>query len=104
MSNIKTDVGRAVAGSSDRLKAATRADAIGKMADALRLLSDWLGDPTAEKQRKVDELIANIRALTGASPYLDDARAEARQRAEIDADVQKSLEEIFGELKIDPPL
>ena len=104
VSNIETDVGRAVAGSRDRLKAATRADAIGKMADALRLLSDWLGDPTAEKQRKVDDLIGNIRALTGASPYLDDARAEARQKAEIEADVKKSLDEIFGQLKIEPPL
>ena len=95
IARIQNDVGRAVAGSSDRLKAATRAKTLDGMAQALRLISDWLGNPTAEKQAQVEQLIANLRALTGADPFLDDTKAEAKLHAEIEADVKKSLGEIF---------
>jgi hypothetical protein len=100
VAHIQNDVGRAVAGSSDRLKAATRAKTLDGMAQALRLISDWLGNPTAQNQLAVEQLIANLRALTGADPFLDDARAEAKLKADIEADVKKSIDEIFGDMKI----
>jgi hypothetical protein len=104
VAQIQNDVGRAVAGSSDRIKAAARAKTLGDMAQALRLISTWLGNPTAQTQQQVEQLIAELRALTGADPFLDDAKAEAQLHAEIEADVKQSLAEIFGDLKIKPPL
>ena len=105
IAQIQNDVGRSVAGSSDRLKAATRARTLEGMAQALRLISDWLGNPTDDKQVQVEQLILNLRALTGAAdPFVDDAKAEAELHAEIEADVKKSLGEIFDDLKIKPPL
>jgi 2-succinyl-5-enolpyruvyl-6-hydroxy-3-cyclohexene-1-carboxylate synthase len=104
VAHIQNDVGKSVAGASDRLKAATRAKTLAGMAQALRLISDWLGQPTAQNQLQVDQLIANLRALTGADPFLDDAKAEAKLHAEIEADVKQSLADIFSDLKIDPPL
>ena len=104
VAHIQNDVGKQVAGSSDRLKAATRAKTLEGMAQALRLISDWLGNPTAENQIRVEQLIANLRALTGADPFLDDAKAEAELHREIERDVKTSLDQIFGDLKIKPPL
>jgi hypothetical protein len=104
VAHIKNDVGKQVAGSSDRLKAATRAKTLDGMAQALSLISDWLGNPTAENQIKVEQLIANLRALTGADPFIDDAKAEAELHAEIERDVKTSLDGIFSDLKIKPPL
>jgi hypothetical protein len=104
VAHIKTEVGKQVAGASDRLKAATRAKTLDGMAQALSLISDWLGNPSAENQIKVEQLIANLRALTGADPFIDDAKAEAELHAEIERDVKTSLDGIFNELKIKPPL
>jgi hypothetical protein len=104
VSNIQSDVGKAFAHSSDKLKASVRADTIGKMAEALHLISEWLGAPTVENQARVEQLVENLRAITGADPFLDDKKAQAKLDAEIEANVKKSLDEIFGDLKIKPPL
>ena len=104
VSKIGNAAGRAVAGQADKLKAVARADTLAQMAEALRLISRWLGDPSAANQQKVDELIASVQAVTGTSPYQSSPEAEARRRAELEADVKSSLEGIFGDLKIKPPL
>jgi hypothetical protein len=104
VSDIQNEVGRSVANQRDKLKAVSRADTLAKMAQALQLLSDWLGDPTAENQTKVEQLVANIQAVTGASPFYDEGKAEAKRKAELEASVKKSLDDIFSELKIKPPL
>jgi hypothetical protein len=104
VATIQSEVGRSVANQKDKLKAASRAETLGKMAEALQLLSNWLGNPTAENQTKVEQLVENIRAVTGASPFYDEAKAEAQRKAELEASVKKSLDQIFGELKIKPPL
>jgi hypothetical protein len=104
VAQIRNAVGAAVSGSRDKLKAASRSDTLLKMSEALRLISDWLGNPDAAKQARVEQLIEQIRAVTGASPFYDEAAEEAKRKAELEASVKQSLDEIFGELKIKPPL
>jgi hypothetical protein len=58
------------------------------------LVIGWLRAPTPENTAGVERLVAAIRALPGGDALWTDQAAEAKRKAELDADVQKSLDEI----------
>ena len=95
VARVQNATGAAIAKQSPELKRAFRGVDLGKMADALRLLSDWLRDPTPEKQAAVEELVDGIRAVTGASAGFDPEREERERKEQIQKDVRASLDEIF---------
>lgn len=104
IAHVQNELGRQVANASGQIKAAVRGDTLPKTAEALRLFTDWLSNPTPEGRARIETLVANLRAITGADPFLDDEEAEKRREAELEANVKKSLDEIFGDMKIKPPL
>jgi hypothetical protein len=104
IARVQNELGHQVANASDQIKAAVRGDTLPKTAEALHLFTDWLSNPTPEGRAKIEALVANLRAITGADPFLDDEKAEKRRQAELEANVKKSLDEIFGDMKIKPPL
>jgi hypothetical protein len=64
------------------------------MTGVIDLVSAWLRAPTAENTAAVERLVAAIRAVPGGEALWTDQAAEAKRKAELDADVQKSLDEI----------
>jgi len=65
------------------------------LAATLELVASWLRAPTAENTAAVERLVAALRSVPGAGEALwQDQAAEAKRKAELDADVQKSLDEI----------
>jgi hypothetical protein len=61
---------------------------------AVNLVIGWLRAPTPENTAAVERLVAAIRAVPGGDALWTDQAAEATRKAELDADVQKSLDEI----------
>jgi hypothetical protein len=66
------------------------------MGDALQRLAYYLRDPSEQKQKAIELLIEELRALTGAPPMWDRAAEEAKRKAELEQSVRDSLEQIFG--------
>jgi hypothetical protein len=64
------------------------------LAGTLELVAGWLRAPTPENTAGVERLVAAIRAVPGGDALWMDQVAEAKRKAELDADVQKSLDEI----------
>lgn len=64
------------------------------LAGTLELVASWLRAPTPENTAAVERLVAAIRAVPGGEALWQDQAAEARRNAELEADVQKSLDEI----------
>jgi hypothetical protein len=69
------------------------------LADGLHRFADWLANPTPEKQveaqRVLEQLQQTLGPLVGWDPKAQQEREDAQRRAEIRADVQKSLDSIF---------
>jgi hypothetical protein len=64
------------------------------MTGVIDLVSGWLRAPTPENTAAVERLVAALRAVPGGDALWTDQSAEAKRKAELDADVQKSLDEI----------
>ena len=64
------------------------------LADTLELLASWLRAPTPETTARVERFVAALRAVPGGDALWADQAAEAKRKAELDEDVQKSLDEI----------
>ena len=64
------------------------------LASTLELFASWLRAPTPENTAAVERLVAALRAVPGGEALWQDQAAEAKRKAELDADVQKSLDEI----------
>jgi hypothetical protein len=64
------------------------------MTGVIDLVVGWLRAPTPENTAAVERLVAAIRAVPGGEALWTDQAAEAKRKAELDADVQKSLDEI----------
>jgi hypothetical protein len=95
IAKIENATGRAMAAARPQLKAAFRNVDLAGIANALRLLSAWLEDPTDDRRAAVEQLIANIRATTGGALTWEEARNEKQLEADIERDVRTSLDEIF---------
>ena len=74
-------------------KTAVKDVPVAALAGTLELIAGWLRAPTPENTAAVERLVAAIRAAGGDELWVDQA-ADAKRKAELDADVQKSLDEI----------
>lgn len=64
------------------------------MTGVIDLVIGWLRAPTPENTASVERLVAAIRAVPGGEALWTDQAAEAKRKADLDADVKKSLDEI----------
>jgi len=64
------------------------------LTQTIELVAGWLRAPTPENTAAVERLVAALRNVPGGQQMWGDQTAEAKRKAELDADVQKSLDEI----------
>jgi hypothetical protein len=110
---LADDVDRVRAGTAEAMRAATavfsraapafearlRDVPLSGLDGALELVAAWLRAPTPEHTAAVERLVTALRALPGIEEALWHDRArEARREAELDAEVQKSLDEIAADM------
>lgn len=67
---------------------------VSALTSTIDLVIGWLRAPTADSTAAVERLVAAIRGVPGGEALWADQAAEAKRKAELDADVQKSLDEI----------
>jgi hypothetical protein len=75
-------------------RAAGASPEVRAMTGVIDLVTGWLRAPTPENTAAVERLVAALRAVPGGEALWTDQAAEAKRKAELDADVQKSLDEI----------
>jgi hypothetical protein len=102
LGEIQSATGKALKQASPQIRAAVRGLDIHRMAEALRFVAEWLRDPTPEREADVMHLVERLKIITGAvdpatDPWADEATAR-ELRANIESDVNKSLDDIFGDL------
>jgi uncharacterized protein YoxC len=90
-----TAAGQALEASRAPLLNALRSMDLQKLADAMRLIAEFIANPTAENEAQAKQLVAKLQATVGPLVGLDPAREDEQRRAQIKADVRKSLDEIF---------
>ena len=95
MVDAMTAAAPAFARAKPELQARLRAISVPGLAATLELVAGWLRAPTPGNTAAVERLVAALRAIPGAGAALwEDQAAEAKRKAELDRDVQKSLDEI----------
>jgi hypothetical protein len=103
LGQIQKTTGRALQRASPQVKAALRGVDLGRMGEALRFVAHWLREPTAEREAEIALVVEQLRLITGAVDPMTDPWADEKTAREleegIDADVSKSLDDIFGDLK-----
>jgi hypothetical protein len=94
-----TAAGKALEQQREPLKQAFSGVPMSSVAEGLHRFADWLANPTPDKEaevkRVVEQLQQTLGPLVGFDPVAAQEREDAKQRAEIRADVQKSLDSIF---------
>jgi hypothetical protein len=94
---VADELERARGTMTDALRASGPASAVPELRTltaTIDLVIGWLRAPTAESTAAIERLVAAIRAVPGGDALWTDQTAEAKRKAELDADVQKSLDEI----------
>lgn len=99
--NVGGLLGGAMAVHSAPIQKALQGADMQKPAEALRLLADYLQNPSPEREAEVKQKVAEIETKYGALAGRDAVAEEQRRKDEIKADVQRSLDSIFGKIK--PP-
>jgi hypothetical protein len=64
----------------------------------LALVAAWLRAPTTENTEGVHRLVAALRSVPGGQEMWTDQAAQAKRDAELEANVQKSLDEIAADM------
>ncbi len=75
-------------------RAAGQGPEVRAMTGVIDLVTGWLRAPTPENTAAVERLVVALRAVPGGDALWTDQAAEAKRKAELDADVQQSLDEI----------
>ncbi len=88
--------GQALAGFREPVVKAFQGVSLDKMAEGMRMLADWLQNPTSETEAQVKELMEGLQKTMGPMVGHDPEREEQARRDAIKADVKKSLDGIFG--------
>lgn len=94
LDRARTELAKTIAAAKPALDAHLRGFSFDGVLGVLELVSTWLRAPTPENTRDVERLIDILRAQPGADALWRDKVAEEKREAELDADVQKSLDEI----------
>jgi len=83
-----------IARAKPALQAQLRDVPLPALAGTLELVAGWLRAPTPQNAAAVERLVTALRNVPGGQDLWGDQTAEAKRKAELDADVQKSLDEI----------
>lgn len=84
----------AIARTKAQLQAQLRDVPLPALDGTLALVAGWLRAPNAENAAAVTGLVAALRSLPGGEEMWTDRARDDQRKAELDADVQKSLDEI----------
>ena len=95
VTKLQNPAGQAVAGSREPIAQAFRGVDLARMADGMRVFAEWLAHPNTQNKAQAEQLIAQLQHVMGPMVGHDPEREEAERKAQIKADVQKSLDEIF---------
>ncbi len=91
--------GKALEKHRDQITAQFRSVDLQQVAAGMRVLADWMSNPTVEKEAEAKALMEKLQAtmgpLVGYDPKATQEAEDEKRRAEIKADVKKSLDEIF---------
>jgi outer membrane murein-binding lipoprotein Lpp len=90
-----TAAGQALEASRAPILNALRSMDLQKLADAMRLIASFISSPTADNEAQAKQLVEKLQATLGPMVGFDPAREDEQRRAQIKADVRKSLDEIF---------
>lgn len=74
---------------------------LARVAEGLHLLADWMSNPTPEGEAKAKAMMEHLERTVGPSIGYDPEREERERKQQIQADVKKSLDEIFKPKKFD---
>jgi hypothetical protein len=66
-----------------------------KLADGMRLLADWMQNPTPQTEQQAKALLEDLQTTMGAKVGYDPEVEAKRREEQIKADVAKSLKEIM---------
>jgi len=90
-----TTAGNLIDKNREAIAKAFRGVDLDRVAEGLRLFADWMQNPTSQSETQVKQLVEQLQATLGPMVGYDPQREEEQRRAEIKADVKKSLDEIF---------
>jgi len=90
-----TAAGKALDKHRDQIAAQFRGVDLQQIAAGMRVLADWMANPSVEKEAEAKALMEKLQTTMGPIVGYDPQREEEQRRAEIKADVKKSLDEIF---------
>jgi hypothetical protein len=90
-----TAAGKALEKHREQIAAQFRGVDLQQIAAGMRVLADWMANPSAEKEAEAKALMEKLQTTMGPIIGYDPQREEEQRRAEIKADVKKSLDEIF---------
>jgi hypothetical protein len=94
-----TDAGKALEKHREQITAQFRGVDLQQVAAGMRVLADWMANPSVEKEAEAKALLEKLQTtmgpLVGYDPKAAQEREDEKRRAEIKADVKKSLDDIF---------
>jgi hypothetical protein len=90
-----TAAGKALEKHRDQIAAQFRGVDLQQVAAGMRVLADWMANPSAEKEVEAKALLEKLQTTMGPLVGYDPQREEEQRHAEIKANVRKSLDDIF---------
>jgi hypothetical protein len=94
-----TAAGKALEKHREQIATQFRGVDLQQVAAGMRVLADWMANPTVEKEAEAKALMEKLQTTMGPLVGYDPQREEEQRRAEIKADVKKSLDDIFRPTK-----
>lgn len=90
-----TAAGKALDKHRGPIAQALRGADLPKLAEGMRLLADWMANPTAQNEAQAKALMEQLQETMGPAFGLDPEREEQVRREKMKADVKQSLDDIF---------
>jgi len=90
-----SDTGKALEGQRQPLLSAFRNADLQALAGGMQQLMAWITNPTPDTEQQAKALLAQLEATVGPAFGLDPQAAEEARRAQMKADVRRSLDAAF---------
>jgi hypothetical protein len=90
-----TAAGKALDKHRDQIAAQFRGVDLQQIAAGMRVLADWMANPSPEKEAEAKALMEKLQTTMGPIVGYDPEREREQRRAEIQADTKRRLDAIF---------